>query len=80
MVLQWHFTGLDGLTRLFDHYKEAIRLHPDRPDTYADLGMALAQAGRLREAVPYMEKALALRPNFTRVQRALAQIREELAE
>ena len=62
------------------HYKEAIRLHPDRPDTYADLGMALAQAGRLREAVPYMEKALALRPNFTRVQRALAQIREEVGE
>ena len=62
------------------HYKEAIRLHPDRPDTYADLGTALAQAGRLREAVPYLEKALALRPNFTRVQRALAQMREELGE
>ena len=60
------------------HYKEAIRLHPDRPDTYADLGTALAQAGRLGEAVPYLEKALALRPNFTRAQRALAQIREEV--
>ncbi len=60
------------------HYKDAIRLHPDRPDTYADLGTALAQAGRLREAVTYMEKALALRPNFTRVQRALAQMREEV--
>jgi CHAT domain-containing protein/tetratricopeptide (TPR) repeat protein/predicted Ser/Thr protein kinase len=42
-------------------YREAIRLQPDYAFAYNNLGEALRQQGKLREARPYMEEALAIR-------------------
>ena len=37
---------------------------PDNPGAHASLGAALADAGRMAEAIPEYDKALRLRPNF----------------
>ena len=42
----------------------AIKLDPDRPETYNELGLVLAQTGRLDAAIPHFEQAIALQPDY----------------
>jgi spermidine synthase len=43
-------------------FREALRRRPDSPDANRNLGTALAATGHTREAIEYLEKALALAP------------------
>jgi tetratricopeptide (TPR) repeat protein len=58
---------------------EAARLRPDDPDTLADAGMLLAAVGRVDDAIPPLERAVALRPGFTRAVSLLDRARRVLA-
>ena len=46
-------------------YREMLNAHPDEPELLANLGIALAMAGHEAEAVPPLERALALNPKLT---------------
>jgi tetratricopeptide (TPR) repeat protein len=47
-------------------YREALKLEP-RPETYLNLGRALAMAGRMKEAREQFRLALRLDPNLAQV-------------
>jgi hypothetical protein len=55
--------------------EELVKLAPYNADAYNNLGFARAVAGQLAEAVPALEKALRLRPDFPLAQRNLAWVR-----
>ena len=44
------------------HYRKAMESEPDYPHGYTNLGIALARAGKLDDAIPYFEKAAQLSP------------------
>lgn len=41
------------------HYREAVRLQPDKGDTNNNLGQFLCHAGKAQESLPYFAKAVA---------------------
>ena len=45
-------------------YREAIKLKPDLPEAWNELGHALKLQGQLDEAIRAYEQALRLRPNY----------------
>ena len=51
---------LNRMAEALPHFERAAALAPNDPSAHANLGMALAAAGRLPEAVASLEKARAL--------------------
>jgi tetratricopeptide (TPR) repeat protein len=49
------------------HFRRAVELGPDVPDTHMDLGTYLANHNRLGDAVVEYDRALALNPNLPQV-------------
>jgi tetratricopeptide (TPR) repeat protein len=48
------------------HLRKAVESQPNSPDPYCFLGQALSQAGNLAEAIPVLEKAIALTTDLSR--------------
>ena len=46
------------------HYRAALQLNPNLPDTHNNLGVVLALAGKLPEAVAEYEETLRLKPDY----------------
>ncbi len=59
-------------------YREALELHPQDADLHTNLGTALARLGRLTEAIPQFEDALAINPNLEAAKRNLESARAML--
>ena len=57
------------------HYREAIALRPDLADAYNNLGVALKELGRVREACEVTERAIELAPRQVRYFRSLGELR-----
>ena len=53
------------------HYKTAIKINPNSPETYNNLGIGLAQQGSLKEAINYFQEALRLKPDLISARRNL---------
>jgi WD40 repeat protein/serine/threonine protein kinase/tetratricopeptide (TPR) repeat protein len=56
-------------------YREALRRDPDNPAAHDELGIALRGRGRLDEALPEFERAIALAPRVPEYARELAATR-----
>jgi spermidine synthase len=56
-------------------FREALRRRPDSPDANRNLGSALAATGHTREAIEYLEKAVALAPGNEFARRELDEAR-----
>ena len=52
-----------------EHYREAMRLKPDYPESYNDYGNILARAGKWAEAAEQYGQALQVRPSFAAAQK-----------
>jgi len=57
-------------------FSRAVEADPNNPVFHHNYGLALGQAGRLPEAEAEFQRALALAPNFTSAQQALAMVRQ----
>ena len=62
------------LAEAIAHLTDATRLAPRSATAHAALGGALGQAGRLNEAVTYLERALTLDPSNTAARENLSRI------
>ncbi|MBI3247714.1 MAG: tetratricopeptide repeat protein [Deltaproteobacteria bacterium] len=60
-------------------YRHALKLDPQSADTCNNLGWSLAKLGLYREAVPMLERALSLRPDFDLAQSNLAWVQTQIA-
>ena len=56
------------------HYQRALQLDPGQAETHYDLGVTLARAGRMPEAIEQWKQALQLNPDYTDAQNALKQL------
>jgi glycosyltransferase involved in cell wall biosynthesis/Flp pilus assembly protein TadD len=73
-LLRWRLhTLLAALTSDMDHFYEAVVARPDLPSSRAALGCALARAGRVAQAVPHLQEALADNPFDVPASKALFQ-------
>ncbi len=73
-LLRWRLHALLAeLTGDLVHYHEAAVARPDLPATRAALGCALARTGRLADALPHLEAAVAADPFDAAAARALFQ-------
>jgi tetratricopeptide (TPR) repeat protein len=45
-------------------FKRAIRLNPDHPQSYGNIGLCYAQLGRKKDALDALDKAIELDPNY----------------
>jgi glycosyltransferase involved in cell wall biosynthesis/Flp pilus assembly protein TadD len=71
-LLRWRLHTLLGrLTGDLAHYHEAVLIRPDLQPSQADLGCALAKAGRAADAVPHLRRAVAADPTDATSARAL---------
>lgn len=61
-------------------YREALELRPRDAGLHANLGTALARLGRLKEAIPQFEEALAISPDLEAAKQNLASARTMLQE
>jgi len=53
-------------------FREAIRLHPERPEGHLNLANSLARQRRFKEAIPHYRRALELRPEYAKAHNNLA--------
>ena len=51
--------------------RESLRLNPESAEAHNNLGITLAQLGRLEEAVQEWRRALAIKPGFVDAERNL---------
>jgi Flp pilus assembly protein TadD len=61
------------------HFEEAVRRRPASAEAHNNLGLALAQQGRLEVAARHFREAVRLRPEFRDAQSNLARAQAELA-
>ena len=54
------------------HFFKAVELAPGSAAAHSDLGGALAQAGRTREAAEHLRRALAIDPTYDAARQNLA--------
>ena len=60
------------LEEAIDHFRAALRLQPNYPQTYDNLGIALSNIpGRLPEAITYFEAAVRIQPDYAQAQNNL---------
>jgi Tfp pilus assembly protein PilF len=57
--LGWSLSYLGRIEEAIAHCKIAIKLDPDFGNPYNDIGVYLLNTGKLEEAVPWLEKAIA---------------------
>lgn len=60
-------SALGSLGRLAQseaHFRRAISLNPDHPESLNNFGNALKEQGRLMEAEGYLRRAIAVRPGY----------------
>jgi tetratricopeptide (TPR) repeat protein len=62
------------------HFREAVRLRPDKPELHTSLGRALRESGERAEAARHFREALRLRPDNPKVHNTLALLLLELGE
>jgi cytochrome c-type biogenesis protein CcmH/NrfG len=51
-----------------------LRLKPDDAEAHYNLGLALAQTGKIAEAIGHWEQALRIKPDLTEARNALARL------
>ena len=56
-------TAKEDLPKAIVHLERAIALRPGYPEAHNNLGLALTQSRRPREAIPHLETSLRLKPN-----------------
>lgn len=56
---------LEKYDQAIEHFTKADTLHPDAAEIKNNLGAVLMHNGNLEEAVPVLEQALVLKPNYT---------------
>ncbi|MFH1037178.1 MAG: tetratricopeptide repeat protein [PVC group bacterium] len=61
------------------HFLEAMKIDPEDAAAYYNLGLVFLREGLPREAVRYLDRASALRPDHLPARRALAAARERLS-
>ena len=61
-------------------YAEIVQALPSEPGMLLNLGMALAMAGRPREAIPHLQGALKLRPDLVPASLFLGSVQMELGQ
>ena len=54
--------------------QQALRIKPDYAEAHYNLGVALAQAGRIPEAIEHLQQALRIKPDYAQAQNALARL------
>ena len=59
-------------------YREALAYRPADAELHTNLGVALAQLGRLNEAQPELEAALRIDPNLQPAKKALAAVQAQM--
>ena len=62
------------LAEALPHFFKAVELQPASAAAQSDLGGALAQAGRTREAAEHLKQALALDPTYDAARQNLAML------
>ena len=62
------------LTEAIEHYLEAVRLGPRFVDARNNLGLSLAEEGRLAEAEEQLTQGLAVKPDFAPAQLNLGRV------
>ena len=72
------WSGWAGCDDAITHYEQALRLKPDYAETHNNLGIDLAQAGKIEEAIAHFEQALRIKPDYAEAHynlgNALAQV------
>jgi tetratricopeptide (TPR) repeat protein len=63
-----------------EHYRAALALNPKFAEGYANLGTVLANQLKYDEAIPELEEAIRLDPNFPAVRQILIEVRKRLAQ
>lgn len=58
--------------KVFDHYREALRIDPDHAEANGSLACALTEKGKLDEAISFYRRALKLKPDCAEVHHRLA--------
>jgi len=64
----------------FRHFSEAVRIKPDYAGAHFNLGVALAQQGRLDEAIGHFSEAVRIKPGFSAARHHLKQALEEAGQ
>ena len=75
--------GLDPVPTLKNaasHFREAVRIKPDFVEAHCNLGHALANQGKFREAIVHYNKALRINPEDSQVRRNLNMALQRLGE
>jgi len=66
------------LTKAIAHFEKAITIQPNYADAHCNLGNALLQSGRYRDAILCFREALSIDPNFTEVYYNLGRVLVEI--
>ena len=53
------------------HYLEALQLNPQDAQSHNNIGVTLAEQGKLEEAIAHFSEAVRINPKFTEAQRNL---------
>src|SRR5258708_1835150 len=61
-----------------DMFRAAVRLRPEAPEAYNNLGLALAGQGKFNDAAYNFAKAVELKPDYSDAQQNLAKARQRL--
>jgi tetratricopeptide (TPR) repeat protein/mono/diheme cytochrome c family protein len=77
VLLMWgqELVAANKLEQVVLCYREALELRPRDAELHTNLGTALARLGRLAEAIPQFEDALAISPNLEPAKRNLQSAR-----
>ncbi|QAU22719.1 type IV pilus biogenesis/stability protein PilW [Dyella sp. M7H15-1] len=58
-VMAYIYERINDMPNAEIHYRRAVELQPDKGDTNNNLGQFLCHEGKVREALPYFDKAIA---------------------